>query len=188
VRSRRGSQRTDWCRQFWQYHFRQIPLIAASQRRAYPGDDEFGTLFEKPNLGPPLSKLVQRLAASTAIPPSVFTPPHTPELVSTAPLTAVSIIATDVLVGRGFEVAKAYLSASAGDDYASRGPDSAKVGFEVCDTGRTWRRGNPGIVGGNTWRGGDGCEVDAMMNLFWSLDGRCVGIARRWMIECEASE
>ena len=62
------------------------------------GVDQFGTLFEKPNLRPPLSELVLQLVASRAIPPSAFTPLHTPELMSTAPLTAVSIIATDVEV------------------------------------------------------------------------------------------
>ena len=53
-----------------------------------------------------------------------------------------------------------------GDEYASRRPDSAKMGFEACDIGWTWRRGNSGIVDENTWRAGDGCEVDTMMKLF----------------------
>ena len=135
-------------------------------------DEEFSTLFEKPYLGPSLSGLVLRLVASRAIPPSAFTPLHTPKLMSTTPLTAVSIIATDVGIGWGFEVAKAYWSVSAaegggvGDEYASRRPDSAKVGLKVCDMGRTWRRGNPGIVDENTGRAGDGCEVDTRTNLF----------------------
>ena len=100
---------------------------------------------------------------------------------STAPLTAVSIIATDVEVGRGFEVAKAYLSASAAK-YASRRPDNAKLGLKFV----TW--GNQGIVDESTWRAGDGCEVDTMMNLFGAWMEVGWGIARRWMIECEASE
>ena len=69
------------------------------------GDDVFGTLFEKLNLVPLWSELVLRLATSSAIPPSAFTPLQTPELMSTAPFTAVSIIAADVKFGRGFEVA-----------------------------------------------------------------------------------
>lgn len=52
------------------------------------------------------------------------------------------------------------------DEYASRRPDSAKMRFEVCDMGRTWRRGNSGIVDENTWRAGEGCEVETTMKLF----------------------
>ena len=53
-----------------------------------------------------------------------------------------------------------------GDEYASRRPDSAKMRFVVGDIGRVWRRGNSGVVDENTWRAGDGCEVDTMMKLF----------------------
>lgn len=53
-----------------------------------------------------------------------------------------------------------------GDEYASIRPDSAKMGFGVCGTGRTWRRGNSRVVDENTCRAGDGCEVDTTMKLF----------------------
>ena len=53
-----------------------------------------------------------------------------------------------------------------GDEYASRRPDSAKVGSNVCDIGRTWRRGNSRVVDENTCRAEDGLEVDTTRKLF----------------------
>ena len=53
-----------------------------------------------------------------------------------------------------------------GDEYASRRPDSAKVGPDVCDIGRTWRRGNSRVVDENTCRAEDGLEVDTTRKLF----------------------
>jgi len=75
-----------------------------------------------------------------------------------------------------------------GDEYASRRPDSAKVGLEVCEMGRTWRRGNSRDVDENTWRAGEGCEVATMMKLFDAWTDVAWGTVRRWMIFREAGE
>ena len=51
-------------------------------------------------------------------------------------------------------------------EYASRRPDSAKMGLRVCDMGWTWRRGNSREVAEKMCRAEEGCEVDTTMKPF----------------------